>query len=179
MKYLTAKEFESVPVGTLFIMHEIDRELPPYVYATSEYAGRVFKGISIKTRSIDIKGNEIAFGFKPLLVSDISELNERQFEVVCDSDTYIFATLERDDIVIALNNLREALGNPQFTVTPKEEVISEIWLFWLDGKKEKAAGRTCAEAFVNAGYGLGAVIALDFFGYSDTHDWVDGKWVTK
>jgi len=36
-------------------------------------------------------------------------------------------------------------------------------LYWLDGKKEQAEGNTIADAFTRAGYGAGAIRALDYF----------------
>lgn len=40
-------------------------------------------------------------------------------------------------------------------------------LYWLDGKREVVYGRDCADAMNRAGYGYGALRALDV--------WVDGN----
>lgn len=40
-------------------------------------------------------------------------------------------------------------------------------LFWLDGKSELVKGKTVADAFTQAGYGAGAVRALDFTANGD------------
>lgn len=36
-------------------------------------------------------------------------------------------------------------------------------LHWLDGKTEKVIGVTIADAFTRAGYGGGAIAALDYY----------------
>jgi len=36
-------------------------------------------------------------------------------------------------------------------------------LYWLDGKEEIVKGDTIAQAFTLAGYGQGALAALDYF----------------
>lgn len=36
-------------------------------------------------------------------------------------------------------------------------------LHWLDGKKEIVSGETIADAFTKAGYGAGAIRALDWY----------------
>lgn len=55
-------------------------------------------------------------------------------------------------------------GDPKFT------------LFWRDGKREVVSGRTPAEAMTLAGYGGGALRALDFYTSGDTDDW---KWIKE
>ena len=35
-------------------------------------------------------------------------------------------------------------------------------LYWLDGKEEKVRGNDIADAFMRAGYGGGALAALDY-----------------
>lgn len=40
-------------------------------------------------------------------------------------------------------------------------------LFWKDGKKELIRGTDIADAFRRAGYGGGALTALDYFSYGD------------
>lgn len=57
-------------------------------------------------------------------------------------------------------------------------------LFWKDGKKEEVKGDTIASAFNNAGYGRGAMAALDFFKDGETtEEWVWDPavkdWVSK
>lgn len=46
-------------------------------------------------------------------------------------------------------------------------------LYWKDGKTEVVEGDSVTNAFVNAGYGNGAVAALDFFklGKEQTYNW--------
>jgi len=41
--------------------------------------------------------------------------------------------------------------------------IKGFVLFWLDGKMELVHGETIKRAFQNAGYGAGALAALDFY----------------
>lgn len=43
-------------------------------------------------------------------------------------------------------------------------------LFWLNGKSETAEGETIDKAFTNAGYGNGALRALDFYADGDVRD---------
>lgn len=46
-------------------------------------------------------------------------------------------------------------------------------LYWRDGKREVVQGRNPAEAMTLAGYGGGAVAALDFWasGENDDYEW--------
>ena len=46
-------------------------------------------------------------------------------------------------------------------------------LYWLDGNKEKVRGTSIADAFRRAGYGGGALAALDFYDDrgEDTYTW--------
>lgn len=41
--------------------------------------------------------------------------------------------------------------------------MKKFKLYWLDGKTEVIEGNTIAEALNNAGYGLGAMKALDYW----------------
>lgn len=56
-------------------------------------------------------------------------------------------------------------------------------IFWLDGKKEIVRGYSIAEAFTHAGYGNGALIAVDFYdeGESDNYryDQMELRWKLK
>lgn len=56
-------------------------------------------------------------------------------------------------------------------------------LYWLSGDTEIVRGATIADAMNQAGYGGGAVRALDFFkeGEEQTYDWDGSKrdWVQK
>ena len=45
---------------------------------------------------------------------------------------------------------------------------SDYTLYWRDGKSESVRGRDIADAMNRAGYGGGAVAALDFFGHGKT-----------
>ena len=42
-----------------------------------------------------------------------------------------------------------------------------FYLYWLDGKKEIIVGNDIFDAFMKAGYGGGALSALDFFNTKD------------
>lgn len=44
-------------------------------------------------------------------------------------------------------------------------------LFWLDGKRELVHGRSIEEAMTHAGYGAGAVRALDFYADGDSSEY--------
>ena len=46
----------------------------------------------------------------------------------------------------------------------------EFTLFWLTGKSEIVKGNKPNEAMMNAGYGGGAVRALDFYAEGDKRD---------
>lgn len=56
-------------------------------------------------------------------------------------------------------------------------------LFWRTGQREIVRGRTIAEAMTLAGYGGGAVRALDFYakGESDAYRWDEKarEWLRK
>lgn len=51
------------------------------------------------------------------------------------------------------------------------ETKKTFYLFWRFGKKEKVEGTDIAAAFNNAGYGGGAIRALDFYSEKDSHEW--------
>ena len=44
-------------------------------------------------------------------------------------------------------------------------------LYWRDGKRETVSGPTLAQAMTLAGYGGGAVRALDFYANGDDHNY--------
>lgn len=44
-------------------------------------------------------------------------------------------------------------------------------LYWRDGKREVVWGKTPARAMTTAGYGGGAIRALDFYAHGDDHAW--------
>lgn len=56
-------------------------------------------------------------------------------------------------------------------------------IYWRDGKRSVIYGPTIEEAFTNAGYGGGAVAAIDWYdnGDTDTHVWVKSEktWVKR
>lgn len=58
--------------------------------------------------------------------------------------------------------------------------------YFFDGSRELAEGNSIADAFSRAGYGSGAINALDFYkeipeGVDDVNDWVyvNGEWVRE
>ena len=61
--------------------------------------------------------------------------------------------------------------------------MTTFTLYWRTGKREVVNGDTISEACTLAGYGGGAVQALDFYqhGDVDTHMWdsVIGRWYSK
>lgn len=48
--------------------------------------------------------------------------------------------------------------------------------YWRDGKREVFPGTGPADALNHAGYGGGAIAALDFYAEGDNHNW---KWVAE
>tara|TARA_R110000868_G_scaffold106717_1_gene292469 strand:- start:16 stop:222 length:207 start_codon:yes stop_codon:yes gene_type:complete len=56
--------------------------------------------------------------------------------------------------------------------------MKQFTLFWLIGKKEVISGNDIAHAMNSAGYGAGALRALDFHSEGDCNDyeWIGGKW---
>lgn len=54
-------------------------------------------------------------------------------------------------------------------------------LYWLDGVTELCQGRTITEAITRAGYGAGALSALDFYKLGDAinYNWDGKKWMEK
>ena len=61
--------------------------------------------------------------------------------------------------------------------------MKEFTIYWLDGKREVLTGSSPANAFTSAGYGAGAMSAVDFYaeGDDDTYEWnIDTrKWMKK
>ncbi|HCI57898.1 MAG TPA: hypothetical protein DFH96_03870 [Bacteroidetes bacterium] len=60
--------------------------------------------------------------------------------------------------------------------------MEKIRLYWLNGKTEVIEGNTAAEAFTKAGYGAGALKALDFYDLGETQSYEYNKakgWVKK
>lgn len=51
----------------------------------------------------------------------------------------------------------------------------KFYLYWLNGQYEEIEGETIEQAFSNAGYGGGAIRALDFFSKTPN----DGKYYFK
>lgn len=48
--------------------------------------------------------------------------------------------------------------------------MKKYTLFWLDGKSEVVTGNDVSSAFNNAGYGAGAMRALDFYAEGDQRE---------
>lgn len=61
--------------------------------------------------------------------------------------------------------------------------MKKFRLYWLDGKTEIVEGNDIADAFSKAGYGAGAMGALDFYdnGELQSYEWnsVEKKWRMK
>ena len=55
----------------------------------------------------------------------------------------------------------------------EESILKDYTFYWLDGKKEVLEGETPSDAFIRAGYGAGALRAVDFFDVGITGDY---KW---
>ena len=60
----------------------------------------------------------------------------------------------------------------------------EFVIFWRNGKKQTIRGNTIANAFLNAGYGAGAIRDVDFYGdktCEDKYYWnkSDKEWEQK
>ena len=62
---------------------------------------------------------------------------------------------------------------------PNEEKEHWYVLYWKTGKTELVQGTDITKAFANAGYGYGAISALDFYtlGTTVTHEWTGKKWI--
>lgn len=54
--------------------------------------------------------------------------------------------------------------------------MNEWTLYWRNGARQVLNGDTIHDAFSKAGYGYGALVALDFYSAGDDHDW---KWEGK
>ena len=60
--------------------------------------------------------------------------------------------------------------------------VNYFTLYWLDGSRTVIKGPTVEEAFTIAGYGAGAIHAIDWYdnGVTDTHNFVGkNQWVKK
>jgi len=53
----------------------------------------------------------------------------------------------------------------------KRKGDKQFTFYWRTGKREVFFGRDPAEALNNAGYGGGAIRALDFYSAGDNHDY--------
>ena len=53
--------------------------------------------------------------------------------------------------------------------------------YWLTGLRDVSCGVDAADALNKAGYGEGAIRALDFYAEGNNHDyeWLDRKWVRR
>lgn len=51
--------------------------------------------------------------------------------------------------------------------------MKEYTIYWRDGKRDVLTGSNAANAFTNAGYGAGAMGAVDFYadGDDDSYEW--------
>jgi len=58
--------------------------------------------------------------------------------------------------------------------------MKEFTYFWLTGEKEVLRGNDVADALNKAGYGQGALRALDFWAHGNSHDYqwnkISQKW---
>ncbi len=56
--------------------------------------------------------------------------------------------------------------------------MTEFTLYWRDGTKNVVTGADIADAMNRAGFGAGAVRALDFYAKGDhrPYEWRDGEW---
>jgi hypothetical protein len=61
--------------------------------------------------------------------------------------------------------------------------VKQFTLYWLDGKHQVVTGETIEQAFTTAGYGAGALKAVDFYIDGDNHEYDWNKeqrsWVRK
>jgi hypothetical protein len=53
--------------------------------------------------------------------------------------------------------------------------MKKFTLYWFDGKREIVTGTDAANAMNNAGYGYGALRALDFWAHGECTDYVWDK----
>lgn len=49
--------------------------------------------------------------------------------------------------------------------------MKEFTIFWKDGKREVLTGSSAANAFTRAGYGAGAMGAVDFYSYGNDNSY--------
>jgi hypothetical protein len=63
----------------------------------------------------------------------------------------------------------------------RTEPILTFTFFWTSGQREVLRGTSAADAAMRAGYGQGAIYALDFHakGDNDEYEFKDGKWSPK
>ena len=62
-----------------------------------------------------------------------------------------------------------------------EERLSEFTFYWRDGVRQVFDGASAADALRRAGYGQGALAALDFHcaGENDEYEWINGTWIRR
>jgi len=84
---------------------------------------------------------------------------------------------------ITANPLCEHVTGTEVSNAYMTEDIKIFTFFWLDGKRDVLQGRNTADALNRAGYGQGAVAALDFWTNGDDHDYqwneANRKWIKE
>lgn len=63
----------------------------------------------------------------------------------------------------------------------KQQAEKQYTLYWLDGKRQVVKGPTIAAAVTSAGYGQGAMAAMDFYEHGDNHEYeyLNKRWERK
>jgi hypothetical protein len=86
--------------------------------------------------------------------------------------TDAWATIRKTNSTIpsdVLDFMKNAAIEKLNSMNSKEK---EFTLFWLDGKREVVKGKDIKDAVTTAGYGMGALGALDFHSAGDNNDYV-------
>lgn len=68
------------------------------------------------------------------------------------------------------NHLKSSTKQPE-EAQPRRDEAPRFTLHWLDGKKEVVSGPTIGDAITKAGYGNGAMRALDFWSVGENDNW--------
>lgn len=128
----------------------------------------ILEGLKSPLKDLDIAS------FKSLRES----LDKR--ELVLKTRTLL--TLELEDYQRELSIVNYFINN-EIMFIQNNNTEKQYTVYWLSGERTVISGESISNAFMKAGYGGGAPIAIDWYddGVTDTHEWdiVNKQWVLK
>lgn len=135
----------------------------------------VISGIQLGMIKAEIKILGESIGEEKIegLMNTLNEIHDKQY--LGESENML------DDDTNDLKNLFASWLSKANTNTENEIYDSYFTVYWLDGKRDVLKGTDIADALNHAGYGHGALKALDFHckGIDYDYEWIKGKWKRK